>query len=215
MSLDIIKTLPLPIPTMSCQAGRSRALHGPNPYVNTWPVTTDALSYLWTLLKHNHYQSPRYHVKLEGAFTNLHDVTTSWTEPRAPTGVTYMLTRDPQPLQFSLYACFNLFFRNLLQGGTKDLTVGRAQDRVLLKFKQNLNFGSGAIAPHICWILVPCFDLFFGNLLQGGTKGLTAGYKGQGGMKTGYNYLYALQNGERFVGICVPFMRYGCLVSHI
>jgi hypothetical protein len=61
---------------MSCQAGLSRALHRPNLLANTWPITTEALSRLWTLLKHDHYQTIQCHVKLDGtAFSdgpNLH-----------------------------------------------------------------------------------------------------------------------------------------------
>jgi hypothetical protein len=56
-----------PITTMSCQAGRSRALRVPNLLANTWPITKEALWRPWILLKHDHYQSPQCHVKVDGA----------------------------------------------------------------------------------------------------------------------------------------------------
>jgi hypothetical protein len=83
------------------------------------------------ILKRDPYQSPRCHVKLDGA----------------PTGLTY-ISRDQQPLQYSLYACFNLFFQNL-QNGTKGLTAGPGA--IVPKWAQNwgcnlhpvfLNFGA-------------------------------------------------------------------------
>jgi hypothetical protein len=52
---------------MSCQAGRNRAIRSPNLLANTWPITTKALSHPWILLKHDHYQSLRCHVKVDGA----------------------------------------------------------------------------------------------------------------------------------------------------
>jgi hypothetical protein len=62
-----MKTWPLTINTMSCQANRSRALRSINLIVNTWPITTEAQLCLWILLKHDHYQALRCNVKLDGA----------------------------------------------------------------------------------------------------------------------------------------------------
>jgi hypothetical protein len=94
---------------MSCQAGRSRALPRPNLLANTWPITTEALSRPWMLLKHDHYQTPRCHVKLEWAARsdgpNQH--TNTW----------------PQACTVQSTLLFLLFFRNLLQGGTMCLTA--------------------------------------------------------------------------------------------
>jgi hypothetical protein len=93
---------------MSFQAGRRRALHRPKLHVNTWPISTEAISRPWILLKYDHYQSPRSHVKLDRTALsegpNLHANT--W----------------PHPLPFSHRTCFD-FFSKLFQGGTKGLNA--------------------------------------------------------------------------------------------